>query len=88
MQTLQATINESGVVTLLEPVHLASKHAAIVTILDDSDAAAELPKTEAERLAAIDAAMGAMAHVPFSSDDLMREKQFDKIREDRHWKGR
>lgn len=85
MQTLPATIDENGLVQLLQPISLTAKHTALVTILDENVNGDATHQTESERLAAIDAAMGAMAHVPFSSDDLMRNKQDEKIAEDRRW---
>ena len=36
LQTVEAIIDEAGNVRLLEPLHLASEHRALVTILDDS----------------------------------------------------
>lgn len=57
------------------------------TLKPDPDAdLPPVPRTEGERLAAIDAALGAMAHAAFSTDDLFQEKQQDKVREERHWK--
>ena len=34
LHTVEATIDEAGNVRLLEPLHLSSKHRALVTILD------------------------------------------------------
>jgi len=36
LQTVEATIDESGNVRLLEPLHLSSTHRALVTILDET----------------------------------------------------
>jgi hypothetical protein len=47
-------------------------------LLTPTEAEAE----EAGRLAAIDAALGALADVPFSSEDLAREKQKEIDREE------
>jgi hypothetical protein len=38
-QTLEAIIDEQGVVRLLEPIHLPAARRALVTILEDSPAA-------------------------------------------------
>lgn len=35
IQTVEAIVDESGVVRLLEPVHLDRRHRALVTILSD-----------------------------------------------------
>ena len=86
MQTLPATIDENGVVHLLQPASFSSKHRAIVTVMDDLEPDDDMPKTEAERLAAVDASMGALAHIPFSSYDHMREKELEKQLEERRWK--
>lgn len=50
----------------------------IERLLMPSEAEAE----EVARLAAIDAALGAFATVPYSSDDLAREKQLERDREE------
>jgi hypothetical protein len=36
LQTVEAMIDETGNVRLLEPLHLSSTHRALVTILDDT----------------------------------------------------
>jgi hypothetical protein len=36
LQTVEAMIDESGNVRLLEPLHLSSVHRALVTILDET----------------------------------------------------
>lgn len=36
LKTVEAIIDEQGVVRLLEPVRLSSTHRALVTILDDA----------------------------------------------------
>jgi hypothetical protein len=38
-QTLEAVIDEQGVVRLLEPIHLPAARRALVTILEDAPAA-------------------------------------------------
>ena len=38
IQTVEAVIDESGNVRLLEPLHLSSTRRALVTILDDAHA--------------------------------------------------
>lgn len=40
LQTVEAVIDETGNVRLLEPLHLSSTHRALVTILDESHPAA------------------------------------------------
>ena len=59
----------------------ASEYASLLLdrLLTPTHAEAE----EAARLRAIDAAMGAFVHVPFTVDDLHRERQKDKMREER-----
>ena len=37
LQTLEATIEKSGMVHLIEPIHLTHKCRAIVTIMDEPD---------------------------------------------------
>jgi len=36
LQTIEAVIDETGNVRLLEPLHLSSVHRALVTILDET----------------------------------------------------
>jgi hypothetical protein len=36
LQTVEAVIDETGNVRLLEPLHLSSTHRALVTILDET----------------------------------------------------
>jgi hypothetical protein len=60
----------------LEPVEYV--RLLLERLLLPSEAEAE----EAARLAAVDAALGALASVPFSSDDLAREKQMEIDREE------
>jgi hypothetical protein len=36
LQTIEAMVDETGNVRLLEPLHLSSVHRALVTILDDT----------------------------------------------------
>ena len=42
LQTVEATIDETGNVRLLEPLHLSSAHRALVTILDETHPVAAL----------------------------------------------
>lgn len=37
METLEAIIDENGVIKLLKPIHLSTKRRALVTILDAPD---------------------------------------------------
>jgi hypothetical protein len=41
LQTVEAMIDETGNVRLLEPLHLSSVHRALVTILDETQLAPE-----------------------------------------------
>lgn len=45
LQTIQATIDEHGVVKLLELVHLPAKRRALVTILDEEEDRPRIPDT-------------------------------------------
>ena len=38
IHTVEATVDERGIVQLLEPVHLDRRHRALVTILEDEPA--------------------------------------------------
>lgn len=44
LQTVEAVIDETGNVRLLEPLHLSSMHRALVTILDEAHSIAR-PET-------------------------------------------
>ncbi len=46
------------------------------------------PKTDAERLAAIDAAYGALAGLGLSSEEFMRDKHDETEREEQRWHDR
>ncbi len=41
IHTVEATVDERGIVQLLEPVHLDRPHRALVTILEDEPAATQ-----------------------------------------------
>jgi len=43
-------------------------------------------ETAEERAARVDAIIGKYADIPFSSEDLMREKREEREREERRWK--
>jgi hypothetical protein len=45
LQTVEAIVDESGNVRLLEPLHLSSTHRALVTILDETHAIASAETT-------------------------------------------
>jgi len=49
------------------------------------EAKPEADEAEARRIAAVKAARGMFKHVPFSSEDLMREKQEELDREEQRW---
>jgi hypothetical protein len=42
LQTVEAIVDETGNVRLLEPLHLSSAHRALVTILDETQPIAAL----------------------------------------------
>jgi len=85
--TEQAQLAEAARLTGLEPAVLAKR---LVTdhLLRDSDTVSasaanrERERVEQEHVAAIHAAKGSMAHVGVTVDDLHRERQADKQKEE------
>lgn len=54
IQTLEAIVDERGVVRLLEPVHLDRRHRALVTILSDEPADTQETALLSEAALAVD----------------------------------
>ena len=76
--TEQAQLSDAARQTGLEPAALAKKWVA-----EHLPPASEAEAREQARIATIKASIGSMAHIPVSVEDLHRERQADKEKEEK-----
>ena len=78
----QARLAEAARRTGLEPTALAKRLVTDQLPINNDSGSTSATLREVERIAAIHAARGSMAHIGVTVDDLHRERQTDKSREE------